>query len=176
MHDTALQFVIYGILLSGALLLLRRIYYARKTKTDHAILFPVVGFILICSILLIYVFMNAPPLSLGRKAWYKESPAAEILLFSSMLMGMIASYLTKQIERRRALIDEKGRAGDKSPTRLEFDIWEFTYPMLVSVITFGAVLQSLGTKELDLPSVILSFQTGFFWQTVLSRSTPKPVS
>ena len=62
---------------------------------------------------------------------------------------MAASYLTKQIEQRRNRIEEKRKLADTSSTPLEFDIWEFTYPMLVSVITFGIILQSIGEKAVD---------------------------
>ena len=51
---------------------------------------------------------------------------------------------------------------------MEWDRWEFVYPLLVSVITFGALLGQLEDTVANLPNLILSFQTGFFWQTILA--------
>jgi hypothetical protein len=120
----------------------------------------------------IFAFLNALPGALGKGGWFQESPIRESVLFAAMLFGMAASYLTKQIEQRRNRIEEKRKTSDTSATPLEFDLWEFTYPMLVSVITFGAILQSIGESAADLPSAILSFQTGFFFGKQFSHEAP----
>jgi hypothetical protein len=171
MYDTALQFVIYGSLLSTAAYLVQRMVRASR-QTNRSVMFPILGLILVILFFVLFAYMNAPPLTLGDTLWYNQSPATELWLFMVMVIGMAASYLTKQIDGRRILIAEKAKSGDRSFTPLEFDFWEFINPMLVSVITFGAVLQALGGKELDLASIILSFQTGFFWQTVLAKRAP----
>jgi hypothetical protein len=54
--------------------------------------------------------------------WYQKSPLAGVLLFAIMIAGMAASYLSKQIEKRREVIDIKHKGGDKSPAPLDFDV------------------------------------------------------
>ena len=105
---------------------------------------------------------------LSEKKWYDQSPALEALLFTLMVVGMVASYLAKQIESRRALITKLRAAGDNTMPPIEFDLWEFSYPLLISVITFGVVLDRIQGSNLTLNSVIISFETGFFWQTIIS--------
>ncbi|MGY8669297.1 hypothetical protein Q3C01_44145 [Bradyrhizobium sp. UFLA05-109] len=172
MKISAAQFVVCGLALAGIIFFGRKALRDSVAKqyagaTTSALLG--VGITLVGAILL---FILSPPATLAGATWYKESPVGEILLFVVMLIGMMASYLTKQIEARRVRMEEKKKVGDVSRTGLNFDLWEFTYPMLVSVITFGAVLQGVGTKAIDVQAVILSFQTGFFWQTILARSKP----
>jgi hypothetical protein len=67
---------------------------------------------------------------------------------------------------------DAGRQGN-SPG-LEFDMWEFAYPMLLSAITFSSLLPQLKGDGLTLENTLLGFQTGFFWQTLLaSKLTQK---
>jgi hypothetical protein len=173
MRGAVLLFVIWGVLLTTVSVIVQRIFrFASKGKYRDVTLWSLV-LLGVVAVLTMLTFVSAPPGTLGERRWYQESPAAECLLFVAMLFGMAASYLTKQIERRRIRIEEKRKLSDVSVTPLEFDLWEFSYPMLVSVITFGAILQNIGEKPIDLASMILSFQTGFFWQTVLARSAPK---
>src|SRR5260370_33067624 len=149
MHEAALQFMIYGILFAAASFVFQRTFRsARQRKYRNAALWGL-ALIGLAAVSGIVVFINAPPGTLGKAAWYQGSPIAEILLYSTMLVGMAASYLTKQIEQRRTRIEGKRKIADSSPTPLEFDLWEFTYPMLVSVVTFGAILQIIGEKALD---------------------------
>jgi hypothetical protein len=173
MREGAFQFVVYGVLLTAASFVIQRTLRSAKQRKYRNVVLWGLGLIGIAGISGVFAFINAPPGTLGKGVSFQELPIAEGLLFVTMLFGMVASYLTKQIEQRRNRIEEKRKRADTSSTPLEFDIWEFTYPMLVSVITFGIILQSIGEKAVDLPSVILSFQTGFFWQTVLARSVPK---
>ena len=47
----------------------------------------------------------------------------------------------------------------KKPS-IEFDAWEFSYPLFVSVITFGTLLSQLEGNVLNVANIVLSFQTG----------------
>jgi hypothetical protein len=121
------------------------------------------------------VFLLMPPVTLGTApSWYDKQPWKEVILFITMTLGMSARYMTKAIEARRERIEilrKEGRPHKK--TRLEFDAWEFSYPMFVSVVTFGALLSQIGTSALTITNLILAFQTGFFWQTLLATKQAK---
>jgi hypothetical protein len=106
-------------------------------------------------------FPNAPTLGPGAH-WVDESPFRELLLFALMLSGMAARVLSLAIERR-------GAAKDNKLPPVTVDRWEFVYPMLFAVPTFGALLSQVQAETLTLVNVVLAFQTGFFWQTILKR-------
>lgn len=121
---------------------------------------------------IIGVWLAAPPLTLGsEEAWYSQSPWREVVLFVAMILGMAARYLTQAIEVRRTEIAALRAQGKKGGVSIRFDIWEFIYPMLVSVITFGTLLPYITNRAELLPCLIIAFQTGFFWQTILSRAS-----
>ncbi|MCX5733140.1 MAG: hypothetical protein NTW68_02265 [candidate division NC10 bacterium] len=101
---------------------------------------------------------------LGNKQWFDTSPYRELLLFALMLFGMAARVLSLAIEQQRA--------GKKGSGKLEVSRWDFVYPMLFAVPTFGALLSQIGYDSLTLSNAILSFQTGFFYQTILRRGHP----
>jgi hypothetical protein len=102
---------------------------------------------------------TAPP-TLGPEAsWWNNSPYRELILFALMLVGMVARVLSVAIESRKT----NKEAG------LSVDRWVFVYPMLFAVPTFGALLSQIQTEVLALTHVVLAFQTGFFWQTILKK-------
>jgi hypothetical protein len=156
-------FVAYGLV--GTLLLLilatRRISPALK----------LIAVFILVGVTLIGTYIAQPPVTLdGNEKWYSSTPYREALLFLLMLCGMAARYLSRTIEDRRIKVIAAAKTGDHKRVGLDFDLWEFVYPMLVSVISFGALLNQLESDRLTLASVIMSFQTGFFWQTILSRT------
>ena len=107
---------------------------------------------------------------LGSKAWYDGSPWREIFLLVLMMAGMAARYFTSAIEDRRERLKSLARKGQREvAVPLTFDVWEFSYPFLFSVVTFGSLLGQIKDQDVSLTTVLLSFQTGFFWQTLLKR-------
>ena len=114
--------------------------------------------------------------TLGPEApWYARSPGRELVLFGAMLIGMTCRFLTKAIEERRAKLMDKHASGKSVRNlKLAIDRWELIYPLLFSVVTFGALLPQVKNAGITLENVLISFQTGFFWQTVLSAKTGKP--
>lgn len=106
-------------------------------------------------------------------AWYNTSPMRELIVFGLMIAGMVARYFHQAIDRRREKIAALKLAGDDSAIPgIDFDFWEFSYPFFVSVITYGALLSQIGDASLTISTTTLSFQFGFFWQTLLSNSSP----
>jgi len=104
------------------------------------------------------------PLTLGNKQWFERSPIRELNLFIVMLLGMAARVVSVAIERRK---NPDGAAQAPVKTR-----WEFVYPMLFAIPTFGALLGQVSGDSVSMGNIILSFQTGFFWQTVLKTAEP----
>jgi hypothetical protein len=128
-----------------------------------------VATMLAAAALALVLYLHAGVTTLGGQEWLERSPWWELLLFVVMLLGMVCRYMTAAIEERRSRL----RAGEsRRRARIKLDAWEFSYPLFVSVITFGGVLSAISTEGFKLTNVIISFQTGFFWQTLLSARTP----
>lgn len=52
----------------------------------------------------------------------------------------------------------------------EFDIWDFSLPLLVSVITFGSLLSQIENEALTLDNTIISFSSWFFLADYLEKT------
>jgi hypothetical protein len=118
----------------------------------------VVAFV-VTAVFVMYITPGGPPTLGADESWWNTSPAKELLLFGSMLLGMAARVLSVAIEHR------KSNPGEG----LAVDRWDFVYPMLFAVPTFGAVLSQARTEAVGVVEFVLAFQTGFFWQTILKK-------
>jgi hypothetical protein len=151
-----ISFLVVGLLLTGLLAILtkRRISQLIRVATIVVIAIVVYGLTVI-----------EGPVHLGEQLpWYQASPYREIILFVFMIFGMMARVLSAAIEERR----NRMRDGTQAPG-LNLDFWESTYPLLFSVITFGALLTQVGDNNLGVTVIVLAFQTGFFWQTIIKQ-------
>ncbi|MHC2289880.1 hypothetical protein [Bradyrhizobium barranii] len=122
-----------------------------------------VALILTASLVLpTYLFFRAPTLG-DQDSWattVRSTPFREFILFGLLLVGMVARVVSVAIEKRG---DEQKNKG------LDIDRWQFIYPMLFAIPTFAGLLSQIKTPELSLTDIVLAFQTGFFWQTILKR-------
>ena len=96
--------------------------------------------------------------------WYHTSPYKHTIALLFMLLGMAGKYFFDAIERRR-----KKRRNGQLDAKLEFDRWEFFQPFIISFIIFGTFWSAHGKEELTMSYLIISFQNGFFWETVLNK-------
>lgn len=108
-----------------------------------------------------WVFVPSLP-SLGAARWFDRSPTREVILFVLMLLGMVARVVSLAIEHARA----------RKQARPTMSRWDFVYPMLFAVPTYGALMAQVTTESLSLAQVVLAFETGFFWQTLLKSAEP----
>ena len=157
------SFLILGLFLSGILLAIQRRRWRWWIRAPLALVAGVA----------LTLYVARTPVLLSDSAWYDRSPFKEMSLFLTMILGMACRYVTSAIEERRERIKKLREAGKlfRKP-RLEFDAWEFSYPLFVSVVTFGFLLKQVGSDQLSTLNLILSFQNGFFWQTLLQAQTP----
>ncbi|UCH95212.1 MAG: hypothetical protein JSV88_33895 [Candidatus Aminicenantes bacterium] len=86
-------------------------------------------------------------------------PWQDIGMFFSMLAGMASKYLLDVI-------------GEKKRRRIAFNKWQFLKPFLVSPIIFGTLLSQAPENMPVFTLIILSYQNGFFWHTLLYRVGP----
>ncbi len=119
-------------------------------------------------------FVTTDHMFLGGEPWHDRSPWKEGLLLLTMLVGMAVRSLDEAIEIRRQRIAKLRKQGKlRRKPKLLLDRWDFSRPFLVSVPTFGGLLSQVGEQTLGWVVVVLAFQTGFFWQTILKKSEPK---
>ena len=72
-----------------------------------------------------------------------------VLFFGLMLLGMLAR------EGFNALVNQK-----------TFNWTSLGIAAIISPIVFGGIYGSLGRLKVDVPTTILAFQNGFFWNTI----------
>jgi len=156
-----LTFILYGIILTLIIFVFQR----NKLNFYLRITLIVILFLL----LLLCIYLNSV-IFLSNNIWYNKSPSTELIFFFMMLLGMFARYISKAIEDRNVTINKLRISGEKfEKPKLELDIWEMAYPLFFSIITFGMLLRYISTEQVELTELVLSFQTGFFWQTILNK-------
>lgn len=95
--------------------------------------------------------------------WYTETPWKHLLLFGAMLLGMVSNtlfdYLNARVRARKA--------GKRSMPKL---LWEeMLMPIVIAGLVFGYFWGKHGEEEMSLASFLVSYQNGFFWQSVLEK-------
>ena len=98
-------------------------------------------------------------------SWYETSPYKEGVALFFMIAGMAGKYVFDVIEKRR-----KRKAEGHNVADIEFDQWDFFQPYIVAFAVFGLFWKSYGYEALDVGWLVISFQNGFFWQTILGKS------
>jgi hypothetical protein len=121
--------------------------------------------LILAVVIVVSVYGLIQPRTLGDSQSWRDklsaTPFRELILFGLLLFGMVARVLSVAIERR----------GVGEPVKI--DRWQFVYPMLFAIPTFGGLLSQIQTTNLALADTVLAFQTGFFWQTILKKSEPR---
>jgi hypothetical protein len=98
-----------------------------------------------------------PPEYLRSEAEASAPVWTGIIYFGAMVIGMAAHTAFDAVAQR------------KQGQQPAFDPWSFLQPALVSPIIFLGVRAMLVEKEYTLEATLLSFQNGFFWQTVFEK-------
>ncbi len=71
------------------------------------------------------------------------------IFFVVMLLGMLAR-----------------EAFDSVTKKQQFNLGDLVVPLLISPIIFGLIYGNLGSLEINVPSLVLAFQNGFFWSAL----------
>ena len=109
------------------------------------------------------------PASLGAEEWYDRGPWRNLLLYCVMLIGMLTSVLTTAIAERKARIGNAKSDAERHGVRLQLDPYDLLYPFLLSLLTFGVLLGQVGDRLLSLVTLTLAYQTGFFWDSIITK-------
>ncbi len=149
-------FVILGLLLTGVVWSLTNRSVASVVRLPMGLALLVAAGV--------YGYFESGSVVLAPESWYDTTPFKELILFFVMVLGMVARSVSAAIERRKdAATAASGLFG------LPLDLWDIVYPLLFSVVTFGALVGQVGSEALSVPGLVMSFQTGFFWQTLLKE-------
>jgi hypothetical protein len=132
------------------------------------IICAITGIVLYAGASFILEFALPQPAVLGpNESIWQSVDTGAALSFGSMLLGMMSSYFNRLINDRRAKLEARRSAGDNTKPPLDFDGWDFVQPFFVSLITFSFIVTRIHEADL-LNDILIGFQTGFFWQTILS--------
>lgn len=119
--------------------------------------------LLFFSIATFWVLETKIPVRSPDQSWYEITPWKQIVLVISTLFGMISNYLLEYFQAR---IDTKKSGGKRMP---KF-IWEkIALPFIVAILVFGYFWEQHGKEPINVRIMLISFQNGFFWQTVLEK-------
>ena len=141
-----------------ALILVKKNWPQRKQ-------FFFVGIIIVAGALF-YVLLDAfilesnGEITKGEENIFSKIPWLDFGLYFVMLLGMASKYLYDAI-------------GEKKRRKIRFNIWQFLKPFLVSPIIFGTILTQIPENMPVFTLLILSYQNGFFWHTLLYKAGPE---
>jgi hypothetical protein len=99
----------------------------------------------------------------GEVVWYRQTPWKHLLLFGAMLLGMVSNTLFDYLDARI----KARKAGRHSMPKLHWE--EMLLPLVVAGVVFGYFWGKHSGEEMGLAPLLLSFQNGFFWQSVLDK-------
>ncbi len=145
-------FAVSAVVLLSTYLLTRRV----------SILWRASGVAGLIALLAFFVWVLEVPLRAAGQPWYETPPYKQGVALGFMVLGMAGKYLFDVIEARR----QKKAQGHTNP-KLEFDRWDFFQPFIISFMVFGAFWNVHGHEALSISCLVISFQNGFFWQTIL---------
>ena len=145
-----------------SILLLISVFWMRRRVS---LVWRLLGLILLISFFTFDIWIFPVTTRSVDLAWYEQAPYKHLISLSFLVAGMASKVLYDAIDALR-LRKSKGEAS----TRLQIDNWDFVQPFLVAFIVFGAFWQLHGQESLNLTWLVLSYQNGFFWQTILRRS------
>jgi 4-amino-4-deoxy-L-arabinose transferase-like glycosyltransferase len=115
------NYIIFGGLIALGIWFIQR----KNWHTAIRMVLSVITFFLA----LLHLYIIAESLFLDQEFWYNRSPIREIIFFIIMLLGMVARYVSRAIEKRREQVEGLRKAGvDFEKPKLEWDVWEFSYP------------------------------------------------
>ena len=128
-------------------------------------------FILIVTVIIFYQhfsFFVEKSRGVNELEWYKLAPWKHLILFASMVVGMMTNYLYEYIQLRIKAKEAK-ESGELIPLVQVF-IWEkLILPLFTSVLIFGYFWSKSGEENFSLNLILIAYQNGFFWQTILSK-------
>lgn len=131
-----------------------------RTRRLRVLLFELAALLLVAVLLWRLFGFPVPARGLvGRGAGDEASLLLVVVLFGSMVLGMLAHWLYRWLEVP---------AGERPP----FDLGAFLAPVLASPIVFIPLLGSLQSADIDLATLdvprlmllLVAFENGFFWK------------
>ncbi len=108
------------------------------------------------------LFKDSPMIAKSGSSFWNQTPWLEVILYFAMLLGMSAKFLYDGIVA----------TGSNRRKKLRLLKRELFKPMLVSPMVFISIYGVADEKTSTVLLFLFSFQNGFFWQTVLNKSTP----
>jgi hypothetical protein len=106
-------------------------------------------------------FVLAPRDVVVKGSWTQQIPWWDIGLYFMMVVGMAAKYFFDAIG---------------TGNQIDFQKWQFIKPVFISPIIFGVIYGKAGEGTALSLLLIFAFQNGFFWQTVLTKTSAPSVN
>lgn len=129
---------------------------------------------LVCAfIFLTFVSSPLPTLSTDGPL-INLTPYKEIIFYCFMIIGILFRMLSKAIDDYSKELKKWQKDKGNQKPKVEFDPWvSVVNPIILSVASFGLLLSQIRSQKVTLMSLILCFETGFFWQTTARKNLLK---
>jgi len=98
--------------------------------------------------------------------WYNKTPYKQLLTFVILLLGIISKHILDTLKANDKEIVNQNKRKYNIFRRL---VKLFLKPFIASVIVFSIFWQAHGNEQLTFNYLIISFQNGFFWQTLIGK-------
>ena len=135
--------------------------YTRKISLIIKIFLCLVVLSLFC---ISITYWMGPPTRAVDKKWFEIGTWKHIILFLSMLLGMITNYIFEYFQHR---IKAKEAEGEYQKPQF---IWEKLFlPFVISILLFGYFWGYHSKEPMSLTLIFISYQNGFFWQSIWEK-------
>jgi hypothetical protein len=109
---------------------------------------------------LLGIWLLVPLGTRGNESWLRNA-----ILYLTILAGMMLRTIWDSVDD---YVRKKKRQRRK-PKRPEFDVWEFLFPSIASLLVFQVFLGNFEKQDLSLQLCLSGFQNGFFWNAIFRR-------
>jgi hypothetical protein len=148
-------YIVLSVIGIIAVILIRQ-SWSYKRQTVFMLSFLAIG--LLAYIVFDYYFLGPANTHIwkGSDSVLSDMPWLEIGLYFVMLSGMASKYIFDAIGEGNKPVIQK---------------WKFIKPVFISPLVFGIIYSGMEAETSGILLLIFSFQNGFFWQTVLNKTT-----
>jgi len=134
------------------------------TQESNVIIKIVLLLLLAVLVSIAFLIWAGPPVRSPDQSWYEIAPWRQILLITTTLFGMVSNYLLEYFQARIKAKESKGKV------KMPKFVWEkIALPFIIAILVFGYFWEQHGKEPMNFAIMLISFQNGFFWQTVLEK-------
>jgi hypothetical protein len=152
-------YLLFGFLICAALLLLQSARLPKPVRWGGFALLAVVA---------VWILVQSQQRAMMGGEWYDRTPYKYFILYAIMMVGMVTNVLVDAVGDVRKRRSECRTEEQRKLIRLTVSRYDFLYPFLLSFLTFGWLYIKVADQSLTMIILIIAYETGFFWDSVIN--------